>query len=298
MNIIIIILIFILVLFIYLHIFYHLKTSDDLEVYELSTLPKERLEEICDLRQPLTFYLDTSKFEKLTKENILNNYPSFDIKLRDTLKNNSDTELFLPIILTKGFTVLSEDTKQKFISENNGDFLEETSLIKTFKANDEFLRPNMLATTNYDYIMGSQNSITPFRYELNYRNYLFLLSGKVKVKLSPPKSSKYLHQIKDYDNFEFRSPINVWNIQDEYKIDFDKIKCMEITLEPGKILFIPAYWWYSLKFEDKQSTILSFKYRTYMNTIAIFPHIFTSFLQKQNIKHNIQGNSVPLNLKV
>ena len=289
MNIIIIILIFILVLFIYLHIFYHLKTSDDLEVYELSTLPKERLEEICDLRQPLTFYLDTSKFEKLTKENILNNYPSFDIKLRDTLKNNSDTELFLPIILTKGFTVLSEDTKQKFISENNGDFLEETSLIKTFKANDEFLRPNMLATTNYDYIMGSQNSITPFRYELNYRNYLFLLSGKVKVKLSPPKSSKYLHQIKDYDNFEFRSPINVWNIQDEYKIDFDKIKCMEITLEPGKILFIPAYWWYSLKFEDKQSTILSFKYRTYMNTIAIFPHIFTSFLQKQNIKHNIQN---------
>ena len=74
-----------------------------------------------------------------------------------------------------------------------------------------------------------------------------MLSGKVKIKLSPPKSSKYLHQIKDYDNFEFRSPINVWNIQEEYKIDFDKIKCMEITLEPGKILFIPAYWWYSIK---------------------------------------------------
>ena len=288
MNIIIIILIFILVLFIYLHIFYHLKTSDDLEVYELASISKERLEEICDLRQPLTFHLDISKFERLTKENILQNYPSFDIKLRDISSNNIDTELFLPIILTKGYTVLSEDTKQKFISEKNKDFLEETSLIKTFKANDEFLRPNMLATVDYDYIMGSHNSITPFRYELNYRNYLFLLNGKVKVKLSPPKSSKYLHQIKDYDNFEFRSPINVWNTQDEYKIDFDKIKCMEITLEPGKILFIPAYWWYSMKFEDKQSTILSFKYTTYMNNVAIFPHIFTSFLQKQNIKHNIQ----------
>ena len=288
MNIIIIILIFILVLFIYLHIFYHLKTSDDLEIYELSSIPKERLEEICDLRQPLTFYLEINKFERLTNENILQNYPSFDIKLRDTSKNNSDSELFLPIILTKGFTVLSEDTKQKFISEKNGDFLEETSLIKIFNTNDEFLRPNMLATTNYDYIRGSENSITPLRYELNYRSYLFLLSGKVKVKLSPPKSSRYLHQIKDYDNFEFRSPFNVWNIQDEYKLDFDKIKCMEITLEPGKILFIPAYWWYSLKFEDKTSTVLSFKYTTYMNTIAIFPHIFTSFLQKQNIKHNIQ----------
>ena len=288
MNIIIIILIFILVLFLYLHIFFHLKTSDDLEVYELSSLPKERLEEICDLRQPLTFHLDINKFERLTNENILQNYPSFDIRLRDVSKNNSDTELFLPIILTKGFTVLSEDNKQKFISEKNSDFLEETSLIKILKANDEFLRPSMLAITDYDYIRGSENSITPFRYELNYRNYLFLLNGKVKVKLSPPKSSKYLHQIKDYDNFEFRSPINVWNTQNEYQIDFDKIKCMEITLEPGKILFIPAYWWYSLKFEDKTSTVLSFKYTTYMNTVAIFPHIFTSFLQKQNIKHNIQ----------
>ena len=59
--------------------------------------------------------------------------------------------IFLPIILSKGLTVLSEDTKAKFITENNNDFLEETSLIKTFKANDEFLRPNMLASTYYDY---------------------------------------------------------------------------------------------------------------------------------------------------
>ena len=68
--------------------------------------------------------------------------------------------------------------------------------------------------------------------------------------MTPPRSSKYLYPIKDYDNFEFRSSINPWNVQDQYKKDFDKIKCLELTLEPGKILFIPAYWWYSLKFED------------------------------------------------
>ena len=96
MNIIIIVLIFFLVLFIYLHIFYHLKTSNDLEVYELSNLSKERLEEICDIRQPLTFYLDIEVFDKLDKENILANYSSFDIKLRDT-SIKSDSELFLPI---------------------------------------------------------------------------------------------------------------------------------------------------------------------------------------------------------
>lgn len=286
MNIIIIILIFFLVLFVYLHIFFHLKTSNDLEVYELSNLSKERLEELCDIRQPLTFNLDMSNFNELTKENIITNYNSFDIKLRDTLIN-SDSELFLPISLEKGLHVLSEDTNKKYISENNRDFLDETSLIKILKANDEFLRPTMMAYSNYDYIMGSKGTITPFRYDINYRNYFVVLKGTVKVKLSPPKSKKYLYAINDYDNFEFRSPVNPWNIQDEYKHDFDKIKCMDITLEVGKLLFIPAYWWYSLKFEDSDCIVLNFRYRTYMNIAAVLPHIFISFLQKQNIKHDI-----------
>ena len=294
MNIISIVLIFSLVLFIYLHIFYHLKTSDDLEVYELTNLSKERLEEICDLRQPLTFYFNIDNFDKLAKENILSNYSSFDIKLRDISINNTNTELFLPISLAKGLNVLSEDKNSKFISENNMDFLEETSLIKTIKANDEFLRPRMMIQSKYDYIMGSKSAITPFRYDVNYRQYFIVLTGILKVKLAPPKSCKYLHVVKDYDNFEFRSPINPWNVQSEYKIDFDKIKCMDITLDAGKLLFIPAYWWYSFTFEDNATSVLSLKYRTYMNTIAILPHMFISFLQKQNIKHNIYEKIEPI----
>ena len=286
MNIIIIVLIFFLVLFIYLHIFYHLKSSNDLEVYELSNLSKERLEEICDLRQPLTFYLDIDNFDKLNKENIVLNYSSFDIKLRDT-SIKTDSELFLPVPLKKGLTVLSEDKNEKYISENNRDFLEETSLIKILKANDGFLRPMMMAYSNYDYIMGSKGSITPFKYDVNYRNFFVVLKGSIQVKLTPPKSKKYLYTINDYDNFEFRSPINPWNVQEDYKNNFDKIKCMDITLDAGKLLFIPAYWWYTFKFEDSDSVILNFRYRTYMNIAAITPQLFISFLQKQNIKHDI-----------
>ena len=289
MNIIIIILIFVIVLFLYLHIFFHLKTSDDLEMYELATISKERLEEICDLRQPIQLDFDTDMFGSLGRENILKNFESFDIKLRDIF-TNSQSELYLPITLDKGIIVLTEDKNKKFISENNHDFLEETSLIKEFKSNDEFLRPNMLAKSQYDIVMGSKDSVTPLRYENNYRNYFIALNGPVKIKLTPPKSGKYLHTINDYDNYEFRSPVNIWDIQDEYKIDFKKIKCLEITLVPGKILFIPAYWWYSFKFEDTKTTVLSFKYRTYMNTVAILPSLFLSFLQKQNIKHDVIKN--------
>uniref|UniRef100_A0A6C0AZU2 JmjC domain-containing protein n=1 Tax=viral metagenome TaxID=1070528 RepID=A0A6C0AZU2_9ZZZZ len=289
MNIIIIILIFCLVLFLYLHIYFHLKTSDDLEVLEILNPSKERLEEICDLRQPILFDFNIQSLINFNKENILQNYGSFDIKLRNILNTYSDpeSELFLPVTLKDGLKVLEEDEQSKFISENNHDFLEETSLIKNIKANDEFLRPNMMSSNYYDFILGSSGSITPFRYDINYRNYFVILSGCIKVKMTPPRSSKYLYPIKDYDNFEFRSPINPWNVQDQYKKNFDKIKCLELTLQPGKILFIPAYWWYSLKFEDNKTRIISFKYRTYMNTVAVFPSIFISFLQKQNIKHNI-----------
>jgi hypothetical protein len=68
-----------------------------------------------------------------------------------------------------------------------------------------------------------------------------------------------------------------------YKADYDKIKTLEVTLTPGKIVFIPAYWWYSIKFYDG-ATICAFKYRTYMNTVAILPHLFLHFLQRQNVK--------------
>ena len=47
--------IFCLVLFIYLHIQFHLKTSEDLEMYEVEQPSKDKLEEICDLRQPVLF---------------------------------------------------------------------------------------------------------------------------------------------------------------------------------------------------------------------------------------------------
>ena len=49
------VLIFCIVLFIYLHINFHLKVSNDLEVYEIEQPSKEKLEEICDIRQPVIF---------------------------------------------------------------------------------------------------------------------------------------------------------------------------------------------------------------------------------------------------
>jgi hypothetical protein len=188
---------------------------------------------------------------------------------------------------------LREDQDQKYLVENNSDFLEETGIIKSFRYNDVFLRPHMVSQCGYDFVIASEQTRTPFRYELNYRNYLLVTEGEIKIKLTQPKSSKYLYQQKDYENLEFSSPLNPWHIQTQYKADFDKIKCLDLRMTKGQILYIPAYWWYSIEF-GKEASLCSFKYKTYMNTVAILPQLVMRLLQTQNVKRN-NVNTVALN---
>jgi len=279
--------IFCLVLFIYLHIQFHLKTSEDLEMYEVDQPSKDRLEEICDIRQPVLFDFDCQKIvDSSNKTYIANNYHAFEVKIRNVKEDDPNVELYIPLPIHAAIKLFDEDKNTTYFSENNKDFLEETGVIKSLKYNDEFLRPYMVSNCNYDIMMGSHGTCTPFRYEINYRNFLVLTEGSAQIKLAPPQSTKYLYPIYDYENFEFRSPVNPWSPQPKYIADFDKMKCLEFTLVPGKTLFIPAYWWYSIKFTNNTS-ISCFNYRTYMNNAAILPYIGMHALQIQNVKRNV-----------
>lgn len=279
--------IFCLVLFIYLHVQFHLKTSDDLEMYEVDQPSKDKLEEICDLRQPVLFDFDCQKIvNSSNKSFIANNYNAFEIKIRNVKEQDPNVELYMPLPLHSAVKLFNEDKNSTYFSENNTDFLEETGVIKNLKYNDEFLRPYMVSNCNYDIMMGSNNTCTPFRYEINYRNYFLLTEGTAQIKLAPPQSVKYLYPNYDYENFEFRSPVDPWSPQAKYIADFDKMKCLEFTLTPGKTLSIPAYWWYSIKFTNNTS-VSCFRYRTYMNNVAVIPYIGMHALQIQNVKRNI-----------
>ena len=279
--------IFCLVLFIYLHVQFHLKTSEDLEMYEVEQPSKDKLEEICDLRQPVLFDFDCQKIvESSNKSYISNNYNAFEIKIRNVKETDPNSELYIPLPLHAANKLFNEDNNSTYFSENNNEFLEETGVIKSLKYNDEFLRPYMVSNCNYDIMLGSANTCTPFRYEINYRNYYLLTEGSAQIKLAPPHSIRYLYPNYDYENFEFRSPVDPWSPQPKYIADFDKMKCLEFTLTPGKTLYIPAYWWYSIKF-NKNTSISCFNYRTYMNNIAVAPYIGMHALQIQNVKRNV-----------
>ena len=137
--------IFCLVLFIYLHIQFHLKTGEDLEMYEIDEASKEKLEEICDIRQPVIFDFNNQKIMELSnKKNIADNYYAFEIKIRNTKDNDVNSELYMPLPLHSALNLFNEDKNSSYYSENNSEFLDETGVVKHFRYNDEFLRPYML----------------------------------------------------------------------------------------------------------------------------------------------------------
>ncbi len=277
--------IFCIVLFIYLHVQFHLKTSNDLEVYEIDDPSKDKLEEICDIRQPVIFDFEESQkiIETTNKDFLLNHYHAFEMKVRNINDADYNSEIYMPLALHSVSKLLNEDKTSSYFSENNSDFLQETGVVKNLQYNDQFLRPPMLSNYNYDIMMASENTATPFRYEINYRNFFLVTQGSVHIKLAPPSSSKYLYPVYDYTNFEFRTPVNPWKVQAKYMADFDKMKCLDVFIEKGKVIHIPAYWWYSIKF-SKDTSVSCFHYRTYMNNLAISPYIIMHGLQNQNTK--------------
>lgn len=287
------VMIFCVILFMYLHIYFHMKTSNDLEVYEIDQPSKDKLEEVCDLRQPVLFnYANDRLMESCTLTAIRATYGAFDVRLRnvkDAADDADATDLYVPLTLHAVAETLRNDKESRYISENNGDFLEETGLVKTFKYNDAFLRPPMVSKCAYDVMHASPGTATPLRYEVNYRNYYLVTQGGVKMRLIAPNASKYLYPVADYDNFEFRSPVNPWHVQAEYRADFDKIKTMDVDLIAGQIIYIPAYWWCSILFSNDASaatTICCFKYRTYMSTVSVLDKLCMWLLQQQNVKRD------------
>ena len=85
------ILIFMIILLVYLHIYYHLKVSNDLEIFEHEISNKNNLEEILNLRQPVVINYNRQNLDTIfTLDNIYKKYHNTQLNLR---KNDISNEL-------------------------------------------------------------------------------------------------------------------------------------------------------------------------------------------------------------
>ncbi len=292
----IVILVFSIVLFFYIHLYHNYSTSNDLEVYEIERVSKDKLEEVCNLKQPFMFNFDESVVQNTDLYNIGKHFNTYDLNIRkvineDTIIDNSkDTEDdTVPLPVEEALALFKKDATSSYFTEFNQDFLNESGIVKHIQYDDAYLRPPFVTNCLYDVMTGATGAYTPLRYDVNYRNYYLVTHGSIDVVLIPPKYSKHLYPQNDYENFEFKSPVNVWNIQSKYRADYNKSKNIKVTLNPGKVIYIPPYWWHSIKF-NKKASITSMKYRTVMNNFSISPCFFMHFLQLYNVKRNTIEN--------
>ena len=269
-----------IVLFLYVHIIYHCKTNSDLEIYEIQDTNKESFEQICNIRQPVLFSSEffQSISDKFLISNLSNTFKNFDLNLRNcsNTQTNSQMNIYKSFLLEDCLKIIRSN--KNVFSENNSHFLQETCLSKYINQIDDVLRPPHLVYKNYDLLIGSK-CYTPLKYEVAFRTFLMPIEDNVKIKVIPPKYHSFMDIKKDYEYFQFLSNDNLWI--DTYN---KKIKSITFTITKKQIIYIPAYWFYSIHFITPNA-ILLFKYFTLMNTISIIPDISVYLFQQQNIKY-------------
>jgi hypothetical protein len=283
MDVIINIAIFILLLFLYLHIQNQLRRNEDLEISEIDYLDNENMQEVCELKQPLLFDYKTVNNEfmdKLTLDSLFS-HGSQEIRIKETSDEKLD---YILLTFKSANSLMLSDTKSRYFSENNSAFIDEAGFETLFEDNNTFLKPALTVNTNYDFIIGSGGATLPLRYHTNARKFLCVNSGKFHIKMTPWKSRKYLHPHKDFENYDFRSPVNPWNPQDEFVSDINKIKFLEFDVRAGYVLFVPPYWWYSIKLSNTNDNLVTcFTYDSAISLLTNVPNYFMYYLQQSNI---------------
>lgn len=281
------ILVFLVVAFLFLHIRFQLKVNNALEIYEIDYTTNEELQSVCDSRVPVVFTpsreflpMNPEKFSKHQKAMNVQMFsaktgPPSDIKWPSSLASNGGP---IPLAFQAAQESMKLPTDDKQYSAFNSEFVDESELAaEEYAPYDYLFRPPFTIISTYDYIFGSHESTTPLQYHMDYRRFLYVTSGHLKIRFAAWKNKKYLHEIQNLKDFVFFSPVDPWNPQPEYQSDHDRIRFVDIDIPQGKMVFIPPYCWYSLMFtsvDDTLCALQSFSYKTAMNYVAITPHFF------------------------
>lgn len=287
------------------------KKSEDLEIYEMDYTTNQQLQEICNSKQPVLF-----EFKSINPDIFLDLDPatflkqsSYDVNVRDTVDllrpNNSGDAV--PLKYDSFRRLAAADSRAHFITEGNLGFIEESGLYSEYEELNTYLKPSLTVQTKYDILQGSEGAYTPLRYHTDERQFYIVSSGKITVKMTPWKSRKYLHPITDFSTYEFRSPIDAWtpanNIgskeKKDYTQDIEKIKYLEFDVLEGFILYVPPYWWYSIKYSSSDTLVLGAIYNSIPRIVANSWDIIQYYLQQDNttkkVTKTIALDSSPIN---
>ena len=129
---------------------------------------------------------------------------------------------------------------------------------------------------------GSAKTQTVSKYYRESHTYLYLPPEKnttfIRVRMTPLKKAvDHLTIVEDYVNYEFWCKENIFDYHSE------KLPTVEFFLNPGSVLYIPAYWIYSIEYQTNENEVCFYSFTTGANALANLKPLSTYFLQQQNI---------------
>ncbi len=243
MNWIIFLIVFMITFFVYIHIRYHLKKVNDIDIYDMGYINKKKLEDVCVLRQPVTFLLEEDKIEKMFNLNVLGeSYSTIHLQVYD-MSNSTEVPISLPIMeVVKLF-----NQKKDYVSYNNVLITEDTLFKSKLRLLEGYLAPPMTVYSNYDIWLGTEDKKLPIKTESYYREYIYITSGYVECLLITP----------------------------------NKEKQQSIVLNKSEVLYIPPYWSYEISLK-KNAFICVFRYDTVLSICSRIPTLIHNYIDTIN----------------
>jgi mannose-6-phosphate isomerase-like protein (cupin superfamily) len=253
------------------------------------------LAEIADIGQPFVFKGDeispevAETFAYGSIDHIVNSTGgTFSVAIKDSsdYRDTTNTNVaYISAPLRTAAKLVETDTRSRLFSDCNNDFIEESGAKRMVRKLDEALCPRFTVQTTYDLVFGAHGTTTPLHYHTDHAYYVAVTRGVMHIKFVPPNHSESLHEVRDYENFEFRSRVDIWNVQEQYKRDMETVRVIDAEVNAGNIVFIPARWWFSIKFasaEGEPTTAFTYSYNTIISRLANAPSIIKHWLQNAN----------------
>lgn len=261
--------IFTIILIIYLHIMDELKKSSDLEIYEIDYKNNDKLQEISSLKQPFIFTLNNVYLEN-------ENETTIELKVKDVEKKHNE---YVSLSFSALAKLMDTDKKSRYYTENNNEYAYE-KYSELFNKLNYYLRPNFTVNSEYDYLSGSLGTHTPSRYHTYSRCFIYAESGSVHIRMVPWKYEREMKIIIDNTETEYYSNIDLW--EEEHS----NIKYIDFYLNKGSYLYIPAFWFYSIKYKES-CELFVLKYQTPVNILINLPKYILTYLQNDNTTLNV-----------
>jgi hypothetical protein len=96
---------------------------------------------------------------------------------------------------------------------------------------------------------GTANNVSPLHYD-DDNNFFAQVYGRKRITLFDPAQTEWLYPYPVHAVMKHLSFVDVENPDLIRRPEYRKARPMECVLEPGELLYIPAYWWHQVRSLD------------------------------------------------